>query len=120
MELNGKMAKNQTKKDFVGPNIACYNEKNSTHEALVGTRCAKKSTIGGCVFSRASPPNVSTQDQPRERLFLVGEEGLSDSEILALILGTSGVRGRDVFSLARQILRVFGGIWGLAYAGIHG
>jgi DNA repair protein RadC len=57
-------------------------------------------------------------DRPRERLFSLGEEMLSDVEILALILGTSGVRGQDVERTARQLLTRFGGIGGLACAGV--
>jgi DNA repair protein RadC len=43
-------------------------------------------------------------DRPREKLAARGPEALSDSELLAILLG-SGVRGKDVFQVARAILR---------------
>jgi DNA repair protein RadC len=43
-------------------------------------------------------------DRPREKLAAKGPEALSDSELLAILLG-SGVKGRDVFQVARAILR---------------
>jgi DNA repair protein RadC len=42
-------------------------------------------------------------DQPRERLKALGPEALSDSELLALLLGT-GSRRQNVMETARQIL----------------
>lgn len=43
-------------------------------------------------------------DRPREKLAARGPEALSDSELLAILLG-SGVKGKDVFQVAREILR---------------
>lgn len=43
-------------------------------------------------------------DKPREKLAARGPESLSDSELLAILLG-SGVKGKDVFQVARAILR---------------
>jgi DNA repair protein RadC len=43
-------------------------------------------------------------DRPREKLAAKGPEALSDSELLAILLG-SGVKGKDVFQVARAILR---------------
>ena len=43
-------------------------------------------------------------DRPREKLAAKGPEALSDSELLAVLLG-SGVKGKDVFQVARAILR---------------
>ena len=51
-------------------------------------------------------------DRPRERLMAVGPRGLSDAELLALVLGT-GRRGRSVLELARDLLERFGGLPGL-------
>jgi DNA repair protein RadC len=45
-------------------------------------------------------------DKPREKLALKGTEALSDTELLAVLLG-SGVKGRDVFRVARDILRQY-------------
>ncbi len=43
-------------------------------------------------------------DRPREKLAAKGPEALSDPELLAVLLG-SGVKGKDVFQVARDILR---------------
>lgn len=55
---------------------------------------------------------------PRERLFLVGEERLSDAECLALVLRT-GVRGEGAEQLAARLLRGFGGLRELASAEVR-
>ena len=43
-------------------------------------------------------------DRPREKLAAKGPEALSDTELLAILLG-SGVKGKDVFQVAHAILR---------------
>ncbi|MCK4467312.1 MAG: DNA repair protein RadC [Desulfobacterales bacterium] len=43
-------------------------------------------------------------DRPREKLAAKGPEALSDSELIAILLG-SGVKGKDVFQVARAILQ---------------
>ncbi len=43
-------------------------------------------------------------DRPREKLAAKGPEALSDTELLAIVLG-SGVKGKGVLSVARSILR---------------
>ena len=43
-------------------------------------------------------------DRPREKLAAKGPEALSDSELIAILLG-SGVKGKDVFQVARPILQ---------------
>ncbi len=43
-------------------------------------------------------------DRPREKLAAKGPEALSDTELLATVLG-SGIRGKDVFQVAHAILR---------------
>lgn len=52
-------------------------------------------------------------DGPRERLARFGAAPLSDSELLALLLGT-GRAGEDATSLANRALKETGGLWGLA------
>jgi len=52
-------------------------------------------------------------DRPRERIARLGPTTLSDTELLALILGT-GRSGEGVGSLASRILRDIGGLWALA------
>lgn len=48
-------------------------------------------------------------ERPREKLLEQGAAGLSDAELLAVLLG-SGVRGRNVVDLARGLLTRFGGL----------
>lgn len=55
-------------------------------------------------------------DGPRERLRAVGTEGLSDAELLAVLLGT-GARNEPVVVLASRVLHEVGGIAGLARTG---
>jgi DNA repair protein RadC len=47
-------------------------------------------------------------DRPRERLQRKGPEALSDSELLAVLLG-SGMPGKNVLEVAEHLLRKFGG-----------
>ena len=49
------------------------------------------------------------QERPREKLLHQGSGALSDSELLAIILRT-GVKGKSVVSLARDLLQEFGGL----------
>ncbi|MDE1183062.1 DNA repair protein RadC [Paraburkholderia sp.] len=50
-----------------------------------------------------------TRDMPRERLFDAGTAALSDTEMVALVLG-SGMAGHDVFGIARSLLQRFGSL----------
>ena len=45
-------------------------------------------------------------DKPREKLAQKGPAALSDTELLAVIL-SSGIKGKDVFKVARDILRQY-------------
>jgi DNA repair protein RadC len=54
--------------------------------------------------------------RPREKLLARGSMALSDTELLALLLRT-GMQGKDVFALAKELLDGFGGIAGLLHAG---
>jgi DNA repair protein RadC len=56
--------------------------------------------------------------RPREKLLARGSVALSDTELLALLLRT-GMAGKDVFALAKELLEVFGGIAGLLHAGAN-
>jgi DNA repair protein RadC len=60
---------------------------------------------------RSAFPRVSS-DRPRERLLACGPRGLSDAELLALVLGT-GRPGRGALDVARELLERFGGLAGL-------
>jgi DNA repair protein RadC len=44
------------------------------------------------------------QERPREKLLAQGAQTLSDAELLALLLGSSGMRGSNVVDLARNLL----------------
>ncbi len=54
-------------------------------------------------------------ERPRERLLAQGPAALTDAELLAILLRT-GVIGRPVLDLAREILARFGGVAGLLAA----
>ena len=53
--------------------------------------------------------------RPREKLLARGPGALSDTELLALLLRT-GMAGKDVFALARELVDAFGGLAGLLHA----
>ena len=55
-------------------------------------------------------------ERPRERLFALGADALSDAELVALLLRT-GVRGKSAVDLARELLRTYEGITKLLNAG---
>lgn len=48
--------------------------------------------------------DLPTDERPRERLLKHGADTLSDSELVAILLG-SGVRGKNAIQLARELLR---------------
>lgn len=56
--------------------------------------------------------------QPREKLALKGIVALTDTELLAVLLGT-GVGGQPVLALAEDLLSAFGGLRGLLRAKRH-
>ena len=56
--------------------------------------------------------NWPTTERPRERLLTQGPAALSNTELLAILLG-SGTRGRTVIDLSRHLLTQFGGLAGL-------
>lgn len=65
-----------------------------------------------------SPPTIAelpADQRPRERLARHGVTGLSDAELLAILLG-SGLRGVNVVDLAARLLASYGGVGGLRQA----
>ena len=56
--------------------------------------------------------DLPTDERPRERLLRNGSAGLSDTELVAILLRT-GRPGMSVLDLAREILRGSGGLGGL-------
>lgn len=59
---------------------------------------------------------LSPHDRPREKLARVGVEALGDNELVALLVGT-GTRGRSALAVAQDLLRLAGGVTGLARVG---
>lgn len=64
-------------------------------------------------------------ERPREKLLEYGADGLSDAELLAIILGT-GIKEKSALDLADEILTKFGGFKGISdrdfddFKGING
>lgn len=54
-----------------------------------------------------------SQDRPREKLLLQGENSLTDAELIAIFLNT-GSRGKTALDLARELLQEYGGLSQLA------
>ena len=52
---------------------------------------------------------IAEDERPRERLLKHGADTLSDSELVAILLGT-GRKGENVVDLARSMLDAFGGL----------
>ena len=61
--------------------------------------------------------DLPAAERPRERLRDIGATNLSSAELLAIILRT-GTRSDSAISLATQLLSRFGGVAGLARAGL--
>ncbi len=61
---------------------------------------------------------IPLEERPRERLLLVGEESLSDSELLTILLG-SGTSKVSAAGLAHNLLNHFGGLSALSEASIQ-
>ena len=59
--------------------------------------------------------DLPQEERPRERLLRQGPEGLSNTELLALLLRT-GIRGESVLKQAERLLAHFEGLRGLAMA----
>lgn len=58
------------------------------------------------------------EDRPRERLVRKGEDALSMSELLAIIIG-NGTHGKNAIRLAEELLISFSGITGLLDASVE-
>jgi len=50
--------------------------------------------------------DLPKEDRPREKLIQKGPENLKDEELLAILLGT-GIEGKNVIEVAKQILRKY-------------
>lgn len=62
--------------------------------------------------------DVPVTDRPRERLARLGAEALSDRELLAILLHTSGVAGYGVLDLADRLIVEAGGLCALGRASV--
>jgi DNA repair protein RadC len=62
--------------------------------------------------------NLPHELKPRERLYKIGPQSLSDIEVLAILLGT-GTKGENVLDLASRILTEAGGISSIAGKSVH-
>ncbi|WP_456484943.1 UPF0758 domain-containing protein [Desulfurobacterium sp.] len=62
--------------------------------------------------------DLPESDRPREKLLKLGAENLTDAEIIAILLRT-GIKGKNVIDLAREILIRFGGIEGISEASVR-
>ncbi len=49
--------------------------------------------------------NIPEFDRPREKLISLGPEALSETELLAILIG-SGIKGKDVISLSKSVIRL--------------
>jgi DNA repair protein RadC len=58
-------------------------------------------------------------ERPREKLLASGAGALSDAEVLAVLLGSSGVRGLNVVELSRELLAQHQTLRALLNAGHH-
>ena len=61
-------------------------------------------------YQQKSIKNWAQDDRPREKLLLKGRNSLSDSELLAIIMG-SGSRNESAVELAKKILASVGNNW---------
>ena len=61
-------------------------------------------SIGAMAISGDASQELAKVDLPREKLSVLGPEGLKDEELLAILLGT-GYKGRNVLRMARTILK---------------
>ena len=59
--------------------------------------------------------DLPLDDRPREKLLAKGPDALSDAELVAILLGT-GLKGRNVVELARDLLAACGSLSGLLSA----
>ncbi len=57
-------------------------------------------------------------ERPRERLLKYGAEGLSDAQLLAILI-RNGREGRSAVDLGIELLEKFGGLGGIAQAGVN-
>lgn len=77
-------------------------------------RCPECPIARHCRYAAEGPRirQMPEYERPREKLLTRGAEGMSDGEVVALLLGT-GRRGRTALDLARELLHRFRGLRGI-------
>ncbi|MFW5923742.1 MAG: RadC family protein [Planctomycetota bacterium] len=80
--------------------------------------CAKCVIRENCDHASRSPrmKDLPPSERPRERLLTGGEQHLTDTELLAVLIG-GGYAGSTAVDLAREALSTFGSLPGVATAG---
>lgn len=73
---------------------------------------------GSHKFERQAIKDWPVSERPREKLLHLGPEGLSDGELLAVLLRI-GKAGQSAEDLARQLMSLFNGIGGIDRAHIE-
>jgi DNA repair protein RadC len=90
-------------------------------EAVCGAhpRCGECPIREHCAHARRNPSlkELPESERPRERLLAGGERVMSDSELLAILLG-GGSRDENALALAQRLLVRFGNLRRVAAAGI--
>ncbi|MBJ7449151.1 MAG: DNA repair protein RadC [Parachlamydiales bacterium] len=69
------------------------------------------------MLSKNNSLSTIHEDRPRERLYNLGAEALSTTELIAILLG-SGVKGKSVLHLSQEILSHFGSLENLIDASV--
>ncbi len=80
--------------------------------------CPKCPARRHCAYAERRPSlkELPPSERPRERLLASGSRGLSDAELLAILLG-GGSRQESALGLAQRLLATFGSLHRLAQAG---
>lgn len=97
--------------------LATYCKSNGQLAAICGEtpRCSECPLAQHCAFFSKKPTikQLPETERPRERLLKLGQEHLTDAELLAIII-SGGTREVTAVELARGLLTRFGGLRKLA------
>jgi len=97
--------------------LATYCKSNGHLAAICGEtpRCGECPLAAHCAFFSKKPTikQLPETERPRERLLKLGQEHLTDAELLAIII-SGGTREVTAVELARGLLAKFGGLRKLA------
>jgi DNA repair protein RadC len=84
---------------------------------LLGSQAPSKS-LGHSILCAVSLKALPIECRPREKLLARGAGALSDAELLALLL-RSGLPGKNVLTLAQELIEQFNGLAGLLRANLQ-